>query len=229
MAIRLSGSGAQYLSGSDAGLPAGNASRTIMGWVYVDTLRNYGSVLTYGSRSTGALVGVWTGAPQGTLFTQYGASIIPLIPNVGAYWVHYAMVFDVGSGLWTMYGNGQPLGFAPHATDTVLSALYIGSDSANDYLLGAVEDVRIFNGGKTLAQLAEIVHGKGIDTQTDWLFRLTCFGVDGATVTGPLVDDTGDYSLTVHGSPVYADGICNFTPPSPSGPKGLDRGAVIIG
>lgn len=160
-AFDLDGSRSHVQVEVPAGLPLGNAPRTIMLWC--KTARNLSAqpntgIIQYGSNATGRMFGlIGSGnAPGKAYFFGYSNDLpgqTALAPDT---WHHLAVTYD-GTSV-THYRNGQPDGSAARALDTALNAdgLLIGNYPGSPPWLGAIDEVMIFNRALDAGEIAAI-------------------------------------------------------------------------
>jgi hypothetical protein len=156
----------QYIVADDAGLPAGNAPRTMALWVKLDKLNPdpLTALLTYGSESWDQLSGIgldWRVGRAHLYFTQNGGVALSKwrITEPGR-WHHLAYVYH-GDGRHRFYVDGVPgdgLTEISGPIQTVLSgAVIVGAmPSGTGPAGGVLDDVRIYDRALSAEEIAEL-------------------------------------------------------------------------
>jgi acyl dehydratase len=163
-AIRFD-SGDQYIVADDAGLPQGDAPRTMALWVKLDSLapKPLTSLLTYGTDAYNQMSGIgmdWRGGRANLFFSQYGwVALSGWRMTEPGRWYHLAHVYE-GQGVQRFYVDGEYASGTSEFSgpiNTILSgALTVGATAwgwgGPDG--GYVDDVRIYGRALTSDEIA---------------------------------------------------------------------------
>ena len=159
----------QYVVADDAGLPRGDAPRTMALWIKLDKLAPdpVTALLTYGRGSWNHMSGIgmdWRVGRANFYFTQCGGVALSewRMEKPGV-WHHLAYVYE-GKGQHRFYvdgrpGNGMSELWGP--LDTQLSgAVIVGADPTGTGPAGGVlDDVRIYGRALSEKEIAELAQG----------------------------------------------------------------------
>jgi len=171
-AFDLNGSSAFAQVATPAGLPLGNAPRTLALWL--KTPRNLSSdtesaLFQYGSDANGQMFGLITSAnaPGRLYFFAYNRDLAGNTALAANTWYHAAVTYD-GTTV-TLYLNGQPDGFRAVDLNTTLNAngLTIGYRPGGSRWLGQLDEVMLFDRALAADEIAAIYAGNnGVCPQT---------------------------------------------------------------
>lgn len=148
-AFDLNGSSAFAQVAAPAGLPLGNAPRTLALWL--KTPRNLSvatesALFQYGAEANGQMFGLVTSlnAPSRLYFFGYNRDIPGNTPLAADTWYHAAVTYD-GTTV-TLYLNGQTDGSRPLDLNTTLNAngLTIGNRPGSSKWVGQIDEVMLF-------------------------------------------------------------------------------------
>ncbi|MFC6221992.1 FG-GAP-like repeat-containing protein [Hymenobacter artigasi] len=153
-ALSFNGS-TQYVEGTNASLPLGNAARTIEAWVYPTAANSSGAIFNYGTPTDNQRAGLLLISGKlyyvGENHDLSGATTLSL--NT---WHHVAATYD-GTTL-RLYVDGVADGSTvPGAfvtTGTVWRIAQRSYPQAGEFLTGAVDEVRVWNVARTAAQIS---------------------------------------------------------------------------
>lgn len=158
-AYKFDGSGNQYLTGSDSGLPTGNAPQTLCAWVNpAAATGTYAMAAAYGDNDwvyLGTHSGLQVNAGHASVGNTDGVSL-PL--NT---WTHLCVAYN--GTMQTVYVNGvvdstqTPGG----SRATTLNSFKIGKQSSANlafsyFFHGRVDDVRVYAGALTAADIRQM-------------------------------------------------------------------------
>ena len=159
----------ETITAPDAGLPAGDAPRTIAAWMKIEQTypERVTWMLSYGTSrfNQQAILGYdWRQGRDCFFFSQYGACFLSAAPagDLGT-WVHVAYTYG-GQGRHHLYVNGQPsdgMNELQGALNTVLSGvLRLGAPPVSAGPDGGyLDEVMIFNRELTPAEVATLPQG----------------------------------------------------------------------
>jgi hypothetical protein len=172
-AFDFNGTSAFAQVATPAGLPLGNAPRTLALWF--KTPRNLASdtesaLVQYGSDVNGQMFGLITSlnAPGRLYFFGYNRDLAGNTALAANMWYHAAVTYD-GTTV-TLYLNGQPDGFRAVDLNTTLNAngLTIGYRPGGARWLGQLDEVMLFDRALTADEIAVIyaAGSNGVCSQT---------------------------------------------------------------
>ena len=156
----------QYIVADDAGLPSGDAPRTMALWIKLDKLAPdpVTALLTYGQGSWNHMSGIgldWRVGRANLYFTQHGGVALSewRMEKPGS-WHHLACVYE-GKGRHRFYVDGRPgdgMSELQGPIDTRLSgAVIVGADPTGTGPVGGVlDDVRIYGRALSEKEVAEL-------------------------------------------------------------------------
>jgi len=154
--------GTNYVTGSDASLPSGNAPRTISAWIKPTALPGLnlsGVIANYGTTVTDHAFGISLINISGTQYIRFFGwgddfDTAQTLPTTS--WTQITGVFD-GTTAY-MYANGVLLGSSNRASwNTVLNHFEIGRNiGVGDYFNGAIDDVRVYNRALSANEVAQL-------------------------------------------------------------------------
>ena len=158
-----------YVVADDAGLPSGDAPRTMALWIKLDKLAPdpVTALLTYGQGSWNHMSGIgmdWRVGRANLYFTQHGGvALSKWRMDKPGNWHHLAYVYE-GKGQHRFYVDGQPgdgVSELRGPIDTQLSgAVIVGADPTGTGPVGGVlDDVRIYGRALSEKEIAELVKG----------------------------------------------------------------------
>jgi hypothetical protein len=155
-AYRFDGTGQNFLSGLDSGLPPGQAARTLCAWINpAARCANNCVAAMYGSNS-GAYIGnrnATIGYGMAGVSDVAGSTVLKL--NT---WTHICEVYD-GNNLKTFLNGIEDAATTATATTTLGSGLFIGKPSAatgQSAFYGRLDDVRIYAGALTASAMRQM-------------------------------------------------------------------------
>ena len=168
--------GSNSITGSDAGLPSGDAARTYTGWIQTTAnTPGYHEIYFYGTSGGGNAV--FTLAPPsstdgnfnhgGTISgnfgqSQYGDGIGGTSVVTDGAWHFVAWTATpngVNTASYTLYVDGVAEGTKTMGTNTTLGGLFeMGNDPLTDPYTGKVAQVAIFNTALTSNQIGDLYH-----------------------------------------------------------------------
>lgn len=139
-----------FITGSDVGFPSGASSRTIEAWVKTSGVATYGSILEFGTNSTGqeSSLGVQTSG-----FIYFWGSSLDLMGTINitdGNWHHIAATYN-GVTL-KLYVDGILDVSANMALSTVLDGSFDIGKSAWMYT-GMIDDVRLWDYEKSVVEI----------------------------------------------------------------------------
>ncbi|MDQ2769916.1 MAG: glycine-rich protein [Bacteroidota bacterium] len=199
-ALAFNGS-TQYVEGTNASLPLGNAARTLEAWVYPTVANTSGAVFNYGTPSTNLRAGVLL--INGKLY--YVGENNDLSGNIALTvnaWNHVAATYD-GSTL-KLYVNGVlDVQSNPGAFNTTGTTWRIAQRSApqtGEFLAGRVDEVRVWNSARTAAQVKAAMSAS-LPGSTAGL--VACYRLNEGS--GPTVADASASNSpgTLYGAPTW--------------------------
>ena len=156
----------QYVVADDAGLPRGDAPRTMALWIKLDKLAPdpVTALLTYGQGSWNHMSGIgmdWREGRANLYFSQHGGGAVSewRMEKPGV-WHHLAYVYE-GKGQHRFYVDGRPgngMSELWEPLDTQLSgAVIVGADPTGTGPVGGVlDDVRIYGRALSEKEIAEL-------------------------------------------------------------------------
>ena len=145
-----------YVAGTAAALPQGNAARTLEAWVL--TTAPNGVIFNYGTATTNQRAGLLVS--NGNLY--YVGENNDLRGNVAlndGHWHHVAATYDPATNTRSLYLDGalvsqdNPSTSTPHAVPDA-NNLRIGSTNFGEHFPGSIDEVRVWSVPRTAAQLA---------------------------------------------------------------------------
>ena len=202
----------QYVVADDAGLPRGDAPRTMALWIKLDKLAPdpVTALLTYGRGSWNHMSGIgmdWRVGRANLYFTQHGGVALSQwrMEKPGV-WHHLAYVYE-GKGQHRFYVDGQPgdgMSELWEPIDTQLSgAVIVGADPTGTGPVGGVlDDVRIYGRALSEKEIAELA--KPVEEEAGGLLVHYTFNQD----EGGIVTDASGNGRTakVDGATWVKDG-----------------------
>ena len=167
----------QYIVADDAGLPSGDAPRTMALWIKLDKLAPdpVTALLTYGRGSWNHMSGIgmdWRVGRANLYFTQCGGvALSEWRMEKPGNWHHLAYVYE-GKGQHRFYVDGRPgngLSELRGPIDTQLSgAVIVGADPTGTGPAGGVlDDVRIYGRALSEKEIAELAKGDQLGAEAD--------------------------------------------------------------
>ena len=172
----------QYLTGPTTGLPQGASPRTLCAWVSPATYPSSGNaftILSYGTNTLGQSFSLNLANSSGTQQVVLSSSGDDVTTNYNLplnTWSHLCATYDGTTA--RIFINGNQSASAAKNYNTGSTFFSIGSVSGAQYYRGKIDDVRIYSGAQTGAQIK-------------------AFGVqvpNGLVAYYPLDGDTNDYS-----------------------------------
>ena len=163
---RLMASGQSYnfsanthsFAGSDAGLPAGSASRTLCAWVRPTAYpaSTWGFFAQYGTQSDGSMFGLAIKSANSITLSGYNSDFDVNYNYPLHVWTHICGTYNGTTA--QIFVNGAWMGSGSRTWNTVLQGnpgLYIGRAGydQNQRLTGDIDDVRIYNRVLSTAEL----------------------------------------------------------------------------
>lgn len=204
-------SNAQSIAATDAGLPSGNAPRTMAAWVKLDRLYPDGTtgIFTYGTHAYNKMSGIgfdWRNGRNQYYFTQHGGVFLSeqKIADDGV-WHHIAYVYDGQEG-HHYFVDGKPSDGMSELwgpLNTVLSGSLIlgGHPGSVGPDGGYLDDVRVYGRVLSNAEIAELAIPD--EPQGDLILHYTFDTDEGGIVS----DDSGNgRTATVNGATWVAEG-----------------------
>ena len=202
----------QVITATDAGLPSGNAPRTMMAWVKLDTLYPDGTtgMFTYGTHSQNQMSGLgfdWRNGRNQFYFTQHGGVFLSeqKIEAPGV-WHHIAYTYDGQEG-HHYFVDGQPSDGMSELwgpLNTILSGSLIlgGHPGSVGPDGGYLDDVRIYGRVLSAEEIAALASPD--QPQSDLLLHYTFDKQEEGIVT----DDSGNgRTAIVHGANWVTNGV----------------------
>ncbi|MFZ5630039.1 MAG: LamG-like jellyroll fold domain-containing protein [Spirochaetota bacterium] len=145
-------------SGSDAGLPAGSASRTLCAWVRPTAYpaSTWGFIAQYGTQSDGSMFGLAIKSANSVTLSGYNSDFDVTYNYPLHVWTHICGTYNGTTA--QIFVNGASMGSGLRTWNTVLQGnpgLYIGRAGydQNQRLTGDIDDVRIYNRVLSAAEL----------------------------------------------------------------------------
>ncbi|MEK7254778.1 MAG: LamG domain-containing protein, partial [Bacteroidota bacterium] len=146
-----------YVTGTNASLPVGNAARTIEFWVKTaPASTGYESILDYGTLANSQRAAVYVNTTGGTFLYSGFSNDLSGTTNIrDGNWHHCAATFD-GTTL-RLYVDGVLENSAAKTFNTTGTAFEIGSQigAGSEYLDGKLDELRVWNFAKTQDQILE--------------------------------------------------------------------------
>ncbi|QNN24617.1 hypothetical protein HED60_20855 [Planctomycetales bacterium ZRK34] len=181
----------------------GSASRTIMGWANIAAFNNAG-IFSMGSNSTVNDFSLRTRDSVNNFRAQFWGSDFDFSYNTAQNnWVHYALVYDSSTTTARVYLNGgaptggaQSLNVALNTTDGYNFRVGVWR---TDYLVGAVDDIRVFDTALTQQQVTAYMNTYPTANMVD-LVGPTTAGARVRVVAGSVSDIADANSLLINGS-----------------------------
>lgn len=159
-----------HVEATTIGFPTGGGARTIEQWVRIDAdnapnveyfFSGYGTYATGTGEgyALGAVPPGWMEPHRSLFFSPYGSAIFgPTLAT--ATWYHVA-VTTVANGNSTLYLDGVALGTSPLFVATPAnSTFFIGRQSASRSLIGAVDEISVYDRALSASEVAAI-YGAG--------------------------------------------------------------------
>jgi hypothetical protein len=210
-ALEFGGVTGQEVTATAAGLPTGNAPRTISLWLSADASVFDQKFFSYGSNSNGASFG-WTLEDDGgnpTIFFRHGGGnfrftgqAVPLGP-----WVHVAMVVPDGATLTNqdlLYINGSPVSGVqgdggPQTLNSSSSVVVLGGDypgGGATNLDGRLDDVRIYDSALSSIEIQALYEAFSVNDETPQtlVIKAPADGISGVPIT---VNPTATFNESV--------------------------------
>ncbi|MEZ4238787.1 MAG: LamG domain-containing protein [Myxococcota bacterium] len=198
--------GNDRVRGPDEGLPTADDARTLQAWIRTTSLREQVAI-SHGRPSPNQ--GFQLGTVDGLPMARTGSGLDQVVGDVDVAddrWHHLAVAYD--GRLAVLMVDGEIVGSGELTTDTLQGDVVAGNTPTGDLSrswIGSLDDVRIFRGARTTADVSLDPDGEGVDER--FLTLWWDFEVDGGGpgITVPDLSGNGHDGITAgaNGSPSF--------------------------